>query len=509
MSLIKKIMTISSFFLVSVSLSSCSLVGDYFQYSRKDNDDDRFKITWNDGNGKEIYSELVSKGTVPEFKSELPPTKYSNTQFTYKFNNTWDPEIEPAIRDITYTAQFDNILNKYRVNFFDDDHLLELTDYYYGDMPAYSGVIPPVKESDDPDSLFETRFVGWEPEISKVTDHISYYTVYKRLPKNEIFKVTFEFNNGAEPITKEYNAGQVIEYPDPPSKIGYVFTNWDYQVTQMPDFDLTIRAMYSLSSPGEYSWSSESNYSINNGKDYTSFTPYNNLLSSNRLVVNANNEVTSYSSSNTSILILPSTIKGIRSISNANMKELFVNSTSSHNFTFYAGCMTNCGIRRLFIEGDGKVVFPGHDSNIDKGYFNKSNACFNSADFKEVYFHNKQEVLNTAVLSNQNNSLSKLVLPSSLKQLYYYSFFNTGKSSSSSQYIFATNMSIEEQELPSSLTDFYYINTSSPFISYTTFIYNGNQDSWDNVRKYSYLYNSSSTVKGQSSLPSDVIVTFK
>ena len=70
-------------------------------------------------------------------------------------------------------------------------------------------------------------------------------------------------------------------------------------------------------------------------------------------------------------------------------------------------------------------------------------------------------------------------------------------------------MSIEEQELPSSLTDFYYINTSSPFISYTTFIYNGNQDSWNNIRKYSYLYNSSSTVKGQSSLPSDVIVTFK
>lgn len=68
----------------------------------------------------------------------------------------------------------------YKVTFVNDDGK-ELTSdtYHYGDMPAYKGETP-TKASDD---TYDYEFIGWTPEIDKVTGDITYKATFKAIEK--------------------------------------------------------------------------------------------------------------------------------------------------------------------------------------------------------------------------------------------------------------------------------------------------------------------------------------
>lgn len=70
--------------------------------------------------------------------------------------------------------------DKYSVTFLGEDgSTLQASTMAYGDMPKYSGATPTKAEDDD----YTYEFVGWTPEIDKVTGDIVYRPVFKAVSK--------------------------------------------------------------------------------------------------------------------------------------------------------------------------------------------------------------------------------------------------------------------------------------------------------------------------------------
>ena len=106
------------------------------------------------------------------------PTKEATAQYTYTFAG-WDPQIADVTEDATYTATYDEVTNKYKVTFVDEDGttiLKEATEYDYGtpadeiEQPEY-----PTKEGADGTVYI---FDGWDPEIAEVTEDATYTATY-------------------------------------------------------------------------------------------------------------------------------------------------------------------------------------------------------------------------------------------------------------------------------------------------------------------------------------------
>ena len=68
----------------------------------------QYTITWKDGNGEVLKTEEVDYGTTPSYTGETP-TKASDADHNYTFNNTWSPSVTSVTGDATYTAQFDAV----------------------------------------------------------------------------------------------------------------------------------------------------------------------------------------------------------------------------------------------------------------------------------------------------------------------------------------------------------------------------------------------------------------
>lgn len=68
-----------------------------------------YTITWLDGDGNTLLEESVAYGDTPEYTGDDEPTKETDENYRYSFNDTWDPEIEAVTGEATYTAQFDEI----------------------------------------------------------------------------------------------------------------------------------------------------------------------------------------------------------------------------------------------------------------------------------------------------------------------------------------------------------------------------------------------------------------
>ncbi len=138
-----------------------------------------YTITWKDGDGNTLKTDTVVHGDTPSYTGATP-AKTADAQYTYSFNNQWSPSISPAAADITYTAQFSRSVNKYTVDFKNEDgSVLQSSQVAYGDTPSYSGETP----SKADDDTYTYTFAGWTPEVVSVTDNAVYTATYTRAPK--------------------------------------------------------------------------------------------------------------------------------------------------------------------------------------------------------------------------------------------------------------------------------------------------------------------------------------
>ena len=130
----------------------------------------RYTVKWKNGDTVIETDENVPYGTTPTYDGETP-TKAGTAQHSYTFTG-WSPEISEVTGDITYTALFDEAVNKYTVTWENGDTVLETDeDVPYGTIPTYDGEAP-TKASDDENLAY--IFSGWSPEISVATGDVTY-----------------------------------------------------------------------------------------------------------------------------------------------------------------------------------------------------------------------------------------------------------------------------------------------------------------------------------------------
>ena len=130
----------------------------------------RYTVKWKNGDTVLETDENVPYGTTPTYDGQTP-IKSGTAQHNYTFTG-WSPEISEVTGDITYTALFDEEVNKYTVTWENGDTVLETDeDVPYGTAPTYDGETP-TKVSDDENHAY--IFIGWSPEISEATCDVTY-----------------------------------------------------------------------------------------------------------------------------------------------------------------------------------------------------------------------------------------------------------------------------------------------------------------------------------------------
>ena len=138
----------------------------------------RYTVKWVIDEEVVETDENIPFGATPEYNGETPQ-KAPTAQFTYTFDG-WSPAITPVASDITYTAQFGITINSYTVTWVVDGETVETDEnVYYGMTPEYNGETP-VKADDD---QYAYTFAGWTPEVTAVTDDVTYTAQFTETPK--------------------------------------------------------------------------------------------------------------------------------------------------------------------------------------------------------------------------------------------------------------------------------------------------------------------------------------
>ncbi|WII07067.1 InlB B-repeat-containing protein [Methanomassiliicoccales archaeon LGM-RCC1] len=163
-------------------------------------------VTWMNPDGEILQNSSVALDEIPEFLGGTPAMT-PTAQYTYNFLG-WTPEVTAVTGNITYTAQYDEVLNEYKVTWVNQNGtVLKQETLTYGATPAYSGT--PTMERD---GQYTYTFREWTPAISNVEGDSTYFAVYD----TEVNKYTVTWKNWDGTILRT----QSIPYGTTPSYSG-------------------------------------------------------------------------------------------------------------------------------------------------------------------------------------------------------------------------------------------------------------------------------------------------
>ncbi len=133
-----------------------------------------YTVTWLNDDGSEFakktFAEDEEEPTVTD-----EPEKAADAQYTYTFQ-AWFKDDSSTVSNVIYNAIYTNTLNKYTVEFVDEDGtVLQSEEVEYGTVPAFNGE-EPAKAADDTNTY---AFDGWDAEIEAVTGDATYTATYK------------------------------------------------------------------------------------------------------------------------------------------------------------------------------------------------------------------------------------------------------------------------------------------------------------------------------------------
>ena len=193
---------------------------------------EKFEIKFVNYDGTELQSTEVEYGSLPEYKGDTP-VRDADAQYTYTFSG-WSPEVAVVTEAATYTAQYDNEVNKYVVRFLNDDGTeLQSEELAYGATPEYKGETPTKNAT----AQYTYTFNGWDAEIVAVTGAKDYKATYTSTTNK--YLITFENYNGEELQSGEVEYGQTPAYtgatPVKPADAEntYTFTGWSPELTSV------------------------------------------------------------------------------------------------------------------------------------------------------------------------------------------------------------------------------------------------------------------------------------
>ena len=130
-------------------------------------DPNSYTIRFENYDGTLLESHTVQENQTPVYEG-AEPTKPATAQYTYSFKG-WAPALVPAVAHATYTAEYDSIVNRYRITWLNaDDVEVAVDSLEYGAMPSHEDVVKPST------SEWAYLFAGWSPAIVAVTGDATY-----------------------------------------------------------------------------------------------------------------------------------------------------------------------------------------------------------------------------------------------------------------------------------------------------------------------------------------------
>ena len=199
-------------------------------------------VTWKNGDDVLETDEGVVADATHTYDGTTPE-KSGDAQYSYVFKG-WDDGVTDAEGNVTYTAQFDTVVNKYVINFvLEDGTELQSSEVEYGAMPVYEGT--PEKAADD---TYTYEFTGWDVEIVAVTDAATYTAKFNTIYRE--YSVKFVNADGETLSEKtDYHFGDEVVVPDDPSLAAteyftFAFEGWDSEVVATVAGNIVYTAVY-------------------------------------------------------------------------------------------------------------------------------------------------------------------------------------------------------------------------------------------------------------------------
>lgn len=204
-----------------------------------------YTITWIVG-GEETVEEY-EYGTTPEFKGS---TDRESAKYTYTFTG-WEPAVAPVSGNQTYVAQYSEVINKFTVNFYNEDGtLLQTNEVEYDAAPVYNGETP----TKAPEGEYIFNFAGWENretglvyagELPTILGAVDYYASFNK--EGKPYDLTYNLYNidGTLIETKTTQFGYHSLYTlNAPEIVGKV-ANTDYVKGYMEKENAPVNIYYS------------------------------------------------------------------------------------------------------------------------------------------------------------------------------------------------------------------------------------------------------------------------
>ena len=189
----------------------------------------KYNIIFQNDDGEVLQESQVKKGELPVYEG-ADPTKTSTAQYDYEWNG-WDPEIEVATQDQTYTATYEAHVRSYTIRFVDEDGTeLDSQVLEYGAEPIYQGAAPTKAAT----AQYSYSFAGWNPEISSVVGDQTYTATYQSAVRS--YQIKFLNGDGTVLDQAEVAYGQTPATALTPTKEStvdkdFTFDHWDPEIT--------------------------------------------------------------------------------------------------------------------------------------------------------------------------------------------------------------------------------------------------------------------------------------
>ena len=189
-----------------------------------------YTVNWYNYDRTLLETDLnVPEGSVPEYNGATP--KRDGHIFT-----GWNPEVTKIYKDTDYVATFAEEGETYTVTWENYDHQeLEVDrNVPKGTTPSYDGNTP----TREPDEDYNYTFNGWNPDITPVTEDVTYTAKYIARSKEEKIpgvdpvisadNKTVEYGFYPQTHVKEANVVTELEKLSPINSKGWVMYNDEY-----------------------------------------------------------------------------------------------------------------------------------------------------------------------------------------------------------------------------------------------------------------------------------------
>ena len=140
-------------------------------------------VTFKDYKGNTLDTVIVPYGGDAVYPHEAPQ-RPSTEQYDYEFIE-WDRSLEQVHQSFDTFPIYKEILRKYPVHFLNYDSTeLQVVEIDYGESAenAYTEATPEKPE----DENYTYKFIGWDQDLSCITDEIETYALFEAIPKKYV-----------------------------------------------------------------------------------------------------------------------------------------------------------------------------------------------------------------------------------------------------------------------------------------------------------------------------------